>query len=123
MTAAAPGLAVRMTRVAWYRHRAAMAGIAGVFAVGAAVLLTEGLVMRSALGGQGLSRCPGTNFNGTICGNVPLWGDSQQHSTIVQLILDHGGLFDDWAPYADIQSLTYHFGFHAFAASIAWLTA
>jgi hypothetical protein len=53
---------------------------------------------------------------------APAWGDSVQHTFIVRLILDHGGLFQSWAPYAPIESLTYHFGFHAAASVWAWLT-
>jgi hypothetical protein len=39
-----------------------------------------------------------------------------------QLLLDHGGLFTRWAPYAPISSFTYHFGFHSAVAALAWLT-
>lgn len=52
----------------------------------------------------------------------PMWGDGMQHTMITQLLLDHGGLFDSWAPYAPMQTFTYHFGFHAAAAAFAWLT-
>ncbi len=31
-------------------------------------------------------------------------------------------MFDSWAPYADLTTFTYHFGFHALAAVFAWLT-
>jgi uncharacterized protein DUF6541 len=54
--------------------------------------------------------------------DVPMWGDSYQHTMITQLIVDHGGLFDSWQPYADIQSFTYHFGFHIAAAVVAWVS-
>src|SRR5262249_49884343 len=47
---------------------------------------------------------------------LPLWGDSYQHTVILQLMIDHGGLFDSWLPYAELQSFTYHFGFHTLAA-------
>ncbi len=53
---------------------------------------------------------------------APAWGDSVHHTFIVQLLLDHGGLFQSWEPYAPIASLTYHFGFHVNAAVWAWLT-
>jgi hypothetical protein len=52
---------------------------------------------------------------------IPLWGDSVQHAAIVQLMLDHGGLFDSWLPYTPFQSFTVHFGFHAASAFLAWL--
>jgi hypothetical protein len=54
--------------------------------------------------------------------DLPLWGDSYQHTMIAQLLVDHGGLFNSWAPYADLQSFTYHFGFHTLAAATHWLT-
>ena len=54
--------------------------------------------------------------------DFPLWGDSYQHTLIAQLLVDHGGLFNSWAPYADLQSFTYHFGFHTLVAAYHWLT-
>lgn len=57
---------------------------------------------------------------GTI--DIPLWGDSYQHTMIVQLMFDHGGLFDSWEPYAPLQSFTYHFGFHTAATAFGWLS-
>jgi hypothetical protein len=53
--------------------------------------------------------------------DVPMWGDSYQHTMIAQLIADNGGLFDSWQPYAEMQSFNYHFGFHADAALLHWL--
>lgn len=44
---------------------------------------------------------------------APFWGDSVQHAFITQLMLDRGGLFNDWRPYADFLSFTHQFGFHA----------
>lgn len=52
---------------------------------------------------------------------APLFGDSFQHTLITQLILDHGGLFSSWAPYAELQTFTYHFAFHSLSAALAWL--
>jgi hypothetical protein len=54
--------------------------------------------------------------------DAPMWGDSYQHTMIAQLIVDNGGLFDSWEPYAPLQTYTYHFGFHAAVAVIHWLT-
>jgi len=34
--------------------------------------------------------------------------------------MDNKGLFQSWQPYADIASLTYHFGFHSLAAVFGW---
>ncbi len=53
---------------------------------------------------------------------VPLWQDSYHHSMISQLIVDNGGLFNSWEPYAPIKSFSYHFGFHTFVAMYHWLT-
>ncbi len=52
----------------------------------------------------------------------PMWGDSYQHTVITQLLLDNGGLFTDWTPYAPLRSFTYHFGFHTQMAVAAWLS-
>jgi hypothetical protein len=54
--------------------------------------------------------------------DAPMWGDSYQHTMIAQLLVDHGGLFDSWAPYAPLQTFTYHFGFHTAVAAFHWLT-
>lgn len=53
---------------------------------------------------------------------APAWGDSFQHTIIVQLLLDNGGLFHSWQPYAPMQTFTYHYGYHAAVAAWAWLT-
>jgi hypothetical protein len=53
---------------------------------------------------------------------APAWGDSVHHTLIVQLMLEHGGLFQSWAPYAPLQSFTYHFGYHAAIANWSWVS-
>ena len=53
---------------------------------------------------------------------IPLLGDSYQHTMITQLLVDNGGLFSSWQPYTGLTSFTYHFGFHSAAASFAWLS-
>ncbi|MBU6333309.1 MAG: hypothetical protein KGS47_02805 [Chloroflexi bacterium] len=47
--------------------------------------------------------------------------DGYHHTMIAQLLVDHGGLFQDWAPYAPLSTFTYHFGFHALVAATHWL--
>lgn len=54
--------------------------------------------------------------------NIGFWGDSYHHTLITQLILDHGGLFQSWEPYAPLRTFTYHFGFHADVAWFQWAT-
>ncbi|HWQ12236.1 MAG TPA: hypothetical protein VNL77_05520, partial [Roseiflexaceae bacterium] len=51
-----------------------------------------------------------------------LLGDSYQHTLMAQLLVDNGGLFRSWEPYAPLTTFTYHFGFHANAAFVHWLT-
>lgn len=48
-----------------------------------------------------------------------MFGDSYHHTMIAQLIVDNGGLFSSWQPYAPLKTFTYHFGFHTL---IAWLS-
>ena len=71
----------------------------GLLIVGAALLIVRFLAIRSL--------------------PLPMWGDSVHHTLIVQLLLENGGLFDSWQPYAEMQSMTYHFGFHATVAVYA----
>jgi len=54
--------------------------------------------------------------------DVPMWGDSYHHTMITQLLVDNGGLFDAWLPYAELQTFTYHFGFHSAVAAFHWVT-
>jgi hypothetical protein len=49
----------------------------------------------------------------------PNWGDGVHHTMIVRRIVEAQGLFQDWAPYAPIDTLTYHFGFHVVAGLVA----
>ncbi|WP_242604900.1 MULTISPECIES: hypothetical protein [Chloroflexus] len=53
---------------------------------------------------------------------VGLFGDSYHHTVITQLLIDHGGLFHSWQPYAPAITFTYHYAFHAMAAWWHWLT-
>jgi hypothetical protein len=53
---------------------------------------------------------------------IPLWGDSYHHTMIAQLLVDNGGLFNSWEPYAELETFTYHFGFHTLVAVFHWIT-
>ena len=53
---------------------------------------------------------------------APMWGDAVQHTFIAQLILDQGGLFQSWEPYAPYGSFGNQFGFPAAAALLAWIS-
>ena len=54
--------------------------------------------------------------------DAPLWGDSYQHTVIAQSLVDQGGLFDSWEPYAPYRTLTVHFGFPTAVAVLSWAT-
>ncbi len=54
--------------------------------------------------------------------SAPAWGDSVHHTAIVRLIVENSGLFDSWKPYFPVESMTYHFGFHANVAVFSWIT-
>jgi len=54
--------------------------------------------------------------------DLPMWGDSYQHTMIAQLLVDHGGLFNSWQPYTELTTFTYHFGFHSAVAVFDWIT-
>ncbi len=53
---------------------------------------------------------------------VPPWVDGYHHSLVTALILDRGGLPDDYRPYLQGLDFYYHFGFHALAAVASWLS-
>jgi len=53
---------------------------------------------------------------------VGMWGDSYHHTMIAQLLVNNGGLFRSWEPYAPLNTFTYHYGFHANAVFFHWLT-
>lgn len=53
---------------------------------------------------------------------MPLGGDAVQHTVIVQRMLEAGGLFTSWAPYAEARTLTTQFGYHAIVAAWSWIT-
>lgn len=48
--------------------------------------------------------------------------DAYHHTLISRMIIDSGGLPQNYLPYADLSSFTYHFGFHSLVASLAWIT-
>jgi hypothetical protein len=54
--------------------------------------------------------------------DFPRGADAVQHGFIVQLLLDHGGLFNSWEPYTPFVSFTSQYGFHGAIAFFAWLT-
>jgi hypothetical protein len=50
-----------------------------------------------------------------------MWGDSYHHTLITRLMVERGGLFSSWEPYAPIVTFTYHYGFHTTAAVLSWV--
>ncbi len=53
---------------------------------------------------------------------MPLWYDSVQHGVMVQRIVESGGLYTSWDPYAPYRTFSQQFGFHANVAVWAWFT-
>lgn len=53
---------------------------------------------------------------------VPAWVDGVHHTMIAQLIAEQGQVPADYRPYLDVGPFIYHFGFHALAAGLSWLT-
>ncbi|MFQ5593392.1 MAG: hypothetical protein ACE5HA_04520 [Anaerolineae bacterium] len=53
---------------------------------------------------------------------VPAWVDGVHHTMMTQLIVEQGRVPADYRPYLEIGPFIYHFGFHALAAGLAWLT-
>ncbi len=48
--------------------------------------------------------------------------DAYHHTLITEMFVRSGGIPANYEPYAPLASFTYHFGFHALTASIAWLS-
>ncbi|MFL5733547.1 MAG: hypothetical protein ACJ78Q_10135, partial [Chloroflexia bacterium] len=49
--------------------------------------------------------------------------DAYHHTLIAEMFAQNGGIPSSYEPYAPLASFTYHYGFHALTAAIAWLTA
>lgn len=54
--------------------------------------------------------------------SIPSWGDSLHHSWLARLVAERGQVPDSFYPYFPLDSLTYHFGFHAMVAFFHWAT-
>ncbi|MHB0877282.1 MAG: DUF6541 family protein [Anaerolineae bacterium] len=96
-------------RTAWRglsRRLRSWAASEAVWADGALLLVVALLVLTRLLVVRGL--------------DGPSWGDSVQHAAQAQLLVDNGGLFRSWEPYAPYTSLTTHFGFATVAALLQW---
>jgi hypothetical protein len=52
----------------------------------------------------------------------PPGADSYHHTIITQIILDTGRVPANYYPFAKLDSFSYHFGFHAYSAALAWIT-
>lgn len=53
---------------------------------------------------------------------VPAWVDSVHHTLITQMISELGAIPSSCEPYLPIDNFHYHFGFHANAAILTWLS-
>lgn len=52
----------------------------------------------------------------------PLWVDAVHHTLLARLIVAGGIIPTDYAPYVEVASATYHFGFQDLVAMWHWLT-
>jgi len=58
-----------------------------------------------------------------ICNEVAgLGSDSYHHTLITQMIMDQGRLPQDYGSFLPIISFRYHYGFHALAAFLGWVS-
>ncbi|HUP27934.1 MAG TPA: DUF6541 family protein, partial [Chloroflexia bacterium] len=73
--------------------------LVGVFAV---TLMTRLTSLKDAYGGMGL--------------------DAYHHTLISQMFVRAGGIPSTYEPFAPLASFTYHYGFHALVATVAWLS-
>ena len=52
---------------------------------------------------------------------APPWVDSVHHAALTRLILEQGAFPGSYAPYIEIDSASYHAGFHSALAAFLWL--
>lgn len=53
---------------------------------------------------------------------APPWVDSVHHAALTRLILDQGALPESYAPYIQIETASYHSGYHIILAAFLWLS-
>ncbi len=53
----------------------------------------------------------------------PAWVDSVHHAVVTRLILEHGAFPASYAPYLQMNTASYHAGFHSLLAVFEWLSA
>lgn len=53
---------------------------------------------------------------------LPLWVDSVHHAAIARLIAEQGTLPTSYRPFADVDIVYYHLGFHTLVVAFSWLT-
>ena len=53
----------------------------------------------------------------------PLWVDSVHHAMLTRLLVEHGHLPSNYAPFIPQSTFYYHWGFHAVVAFVAWISA
>lgn len=100
---AAAGLWRNRPKLGWKRVRLEDAAFwALLLGVLAATLVSRFVALRDQVGGIGI--------------------DAYHHTMISQLFVEQGGIPSNYQPYAPLVSFTYHYGFHALSASVAWLS-
>lgn len=59
------------------------------------------------------------NIRGEVAG---LGSDSYHHTLFTQLIIEEGRVPESFGPFTPVVTFTYHFGFHAMAAFLGWIS-
>jgi hypothetical protein len=53
---------------------------------------------------------------------APAWVDSVHHATLIRLILEQGAFPSSYQPYMNLETASYHPGFHSLATVFIWLS-
>jgi len=59
------------------------------------------------------------NIQGIV---LPLWVDSVHHSALARLIAEQGMIPNSYRPFADVDAMYYHVGYHSRVVTVAWLS-
>ncbi len=95
----------------WARRRSALRGFPPEAGDGAEAVLAVILVLSAA-----------TRLLQVRNLVLPNWVDSVHHSLLTQLLAETGYVPASYQPYMPVDNLHYHFGFHASAAALTWLS-
>ncbi|HEV8636597.1 MAG TPA: hypothetical protein VG370_20445 [Chloroflexota bacterium] len=130
--AAAPGLGLLLLTLGWWlADLAGLAATPAALAAGGAVAaaLAARRLWAGGWSGRGDAGWLAALWLATLVTRLavardlalPAWVDGVHHSYLTQLLAESGRLPPDFGPLLGFGPFTYHFGFHAYAASVASL--